>query len=184
MQEWKRTCERREALTIIHGGHCRHVPAANVLVERNRIIEHCRKVPHAPQGKHKTHHTNRRTRPGQSSKNLRTDSRGKVSTAIAVGPLQGREILHLFFACPISLSSTLSDQEMGRDPPQRVSTQSRAWEVLEGTRSHVCDGGNIPVDDIPVPIIGVNVIRPSTRSRENVAVCNCCLPLAKKKESI
>ena len=63
----KRTCERREALTSIHGGHCRHVPAANVLVERSRIIEHCRNVPHAPQATQKHITPTRRTRPGQSS---------------------------------------------------------------------------------------------------------------------
>ena len=44
------------ALTSIHGGHGGHVPAANVLVERNRIKEHCHKVPHAPQATQNTPH--------------------------------------------------------------------------------------------------------------------------------
>jgi hypothetical protein len=65
-----RMCERRGALTFSHDGQGRHVPAANVLVERNRTVENCASPTHATSDK--THHTNRRTRPGQSFKSLRT----------------------------------------------------------------------------------------------------------------
>ena len=59
MQEGKRTCERRKALTIRHGDHGRHVPAANVLVERICISEHCTGPTRATR-QHKIHHTNKK----------------------------------------------------------------------------------------------------------------------------
>jgi hypothetical protein len=46
---------------LCHGGHCRHVPAANVLVERIRIIEHCAGPTRATR-QHKTHHTNKKNK--------------------------------------------------------------------------------------------------------------------------
>ena len=46
----------------MHGGHFRHVPAANVLVERTPrmiVIEHCAGPTRATK-QHKTHHTNKK----------------------------------------------------------------------------------------------------------------------------
>ena len=65
----------------MQGRHFRHVPAANVLVARNRIQEHCAGPTRATR-QHKAHHTNRRTRPrSEFKKGLRTDSQGEVSKA-------------------------------------------------------------------------------------------------------
>jgi hypothetical protein len=77
----KRTGERREALTCSHARHCRHVPAANVLVERIRLIEHCAGPTRATK-QHKTHHTNKKNEArSEFKKGLRTDSQGKASKA-------------------------------------------------------------------------------------------------------
>jgi hypothetical protein len=77
----KRACGRREALTKFHGGHSRHVPAANVLVERSRIKEHCA-GPTRGTKQQKTHHTNKKNEArSEFKKGLRTDSQGKVSKA-------------------------------------------------------------------------------------------------------
>jgi hypothetical protein len=76
----KRTCERREALTLIHVGHFRHVSAANVLVKRTRVIKHCAGPTRATSNTKHTTPTEERG-PVRVQKGLRTDSQGEVSKA-------------------------------------------------------------------------------------------------------
>ena len=76
----KRTCERREALTSIHSGHCRHVPAANGLVEITRMSEHCAGPTRATSNT--THTTSTEGRgPVRVQKGLERIRKGEVSKA-------------------------------------------------------------------------------------------------------
>ena len=64
---WEKNAREKVALTVSHVGHGGHVPATNILVERNRILEHCTSPTHATSNT-KRHTINKRTRPDQSSK--------------------------------------------------------------------------------------------------------------------
>jgi hypothetical protein len=47
-----RKCFLFQILTAIHVSHRRHVPAANILIEGNRMVEHC--ASHKPTNKQKS----------------------------------------------------------------------------------------------------------------------------------
>ena len=76
----KNVREKGEALTCSHARHCRHVPAANVLVERIRRIEHCAGPTRATSNTKHTTPTEERG-PVRVQKGPRTDSQGEVSKA-------------------------------------------------------------------------------------------------------
>ena len=97
MQEEKeRAREKREPLTLKHVGHCRHIPAANVLVEHDWIegvsCKHC--AGHTRATSNTSHTTpTRRMRPGQSSKRSSNEFAARERTA-AVGRRRGTRPLH------------------------------------------------------------------------------------------
>jgi hypothetical protein len=67
-------------LTRSHVAHRGHVPAANVLVEHNRILEHCASHTHATSNPKHTTPTEERGSV-RVQKGPRTDSQGEVSKA-------------------------------------------------------------------------------------------------------
>ena len=54
--------------------------------------------------------------------------------------------------------------------------------LSEGTFGHGCDGGCVPVRDVPVLIHGIVVVEPPSRSRAKVDVSE--LPFAMKQRKV
>jgi hypothetical protein len=103
MQEGKERAREGEALTPFHVGHGRHVPAANVLVERTRIIEHCARPTHATSNTNHQHKNEarsefkkifERSRKGKLSKASEDQRRAARERTGAVGRRRGTRPLH------------------------------------------------------------------------------------------